>query len=269
MDILTYKKAQQYSDKTGDGKLIGRYEYPTLQEYQPISIDTTNDTFYLENHGLSVSTGISDSLYLYSKKPNITPLPSVLPTDFPIVHRYYVVNPTTNEFQLSETEGGTPITLNDNTSLNLSKIAFQKRNTMLSFNVDNLPDMKKTRIRFNVSGTGFLLSRIGFISDDMDELILPRLGILDNDSGRHIDTACKDNGIFLGEIIIDNELQTIEMEGTHFGAVTSQDSWNVVDFEYKTTYTKAKDYINSVELSIGDYFEAVSPGSYLEVYKLE
>lgn len=106
-----------------DANLLFEYVHSGNKEVNITSIDYATNTFTAPAHGLVNSTNavLTSRVGLAIKASagfvipqNVTPL-----TSYPEAG-YYVVNATTNTFQLSLTEGGAPLTLTNKATLDLS-----------------------------------------------------------------------------------------------------------------------------------------------------
>jgi hypothetical protein len=63
---------------------------------------------------------------------------------------YFVVNATTNTFQLSLTSGGTPIVLTDNATMNLNSWHFEKGSGISEFKISNLVLPRRFRVEYDL-----------------------------------------------------------------------------------------------------------------------
>lgn len=91
-------------------RLITKYRYSNTKfDVSAITIDITTNTITIPSHGLTTSNYITLLFNGYGTGANSNDVDRMLPGGLSAITRYFVINPTTDTFQLSTTNGGSAI----------------------------------------------------------------------------------------------------------------------------------------------------------------
>ncbi len=128
---------EQFPKDVVYNKLIAEYTHSGNPEIHLESVDVDTNTFYCTGHGLSNGNIIWATLN--EGVGGVYP-PVVFPGNLPMqTSGYFVVNATSDSFQVSTTPGGAARDITANATMDLSKWHFEGLNGFYTVNV-NLPD---------------------------------------------------------------------------------------------------------------------------------
>jgi hypothetical protein len=123
---------------------VATYIHDSNPEITVSAVDVDTNTFTSVGHGLSDG----DTIYpiINQDAGSVYPIAVYAGGLVQTVYGYYVINATTDTFQLSETSGGTAIDITENSTMDLTKWHFEKSTVNTSFTINNLPARKKYKV---------------------------------------------------------------------------------------------------------------------------
>jgi hypothetical protein len=147
-DVMSQKAVTDEINKEG---LLAEAIYNKNVEITVDSVDVPSSTFTRAGHGLvndNIIFPITNGNEGTYNGTNLTPYQ--LYAGGMLQLPYFVVNATTNTFQLSLTSGGTPIVLTDNATMNLNSWHFEKGSGIYEFKISNLVLPRRFRVEYDL-----------------------------------------------------------------------------------------------------------------------
>lgn len=157
-DVMSQKAVTDEINKEG---LLAEAIYNQNVEITVDSVDVPSSTFTRAGHGLvndNIIFPITNGNEGTFNGTNLTPYQ--LYAGGMLQLSYFVVNATTNTFQLSLTSGGTPIVLTDNATMNLNSWHFEKVTGIGEFNILNLVLPKRFRVEYDLRFNQYSAARL-------------------------------------------------------------------------------------------------------------